>query len=121
MQIVSMVRSLSSINKGMQAVCNLVNNAINHTGDDKRVTVRQIKGENTVRIEVVDTGCGIPKENLKNIWDRYNKENKAHKRSSISTGLGLSIVKGVIELHGGTYGVESCEGKGSVFWFEIEA
>ena len=48
-----------------QAVCNLVNNAINHTGDDKRVTVRQIKGENTVRIEVVDTGCAIPKENLK--------------------------------------------------------
>lgn len=103
-----------------QAVYNLINNAINYTGDDKRVTVRQIRGENTVRIEVEDTGCGISEENLKNIWDRYYKENKAHKRASIGTGLGLSIVKGVIELHGGTYGVLSSEGKGSVFWFEIE-
>ena len=59
-------------------------------------------------------------EQLKYIWDRYYKENKAHKRAQVGTGLGLSIVKGVIELHGGTYGVLSSEGKGSVFWFEIE-
>ena len=69
---------------------------------------------------VIDSGEGIPEDKLPLIWDRYYKENKAHKRASIGTGLGLSIVKGVIELHGGTYGVLSSEGKGSVFWFEIE-
>lgn len=103
-----------------QAIYNLINNAINFTGDDKRVTVRQILTDKTVRIEVIDTGCGIAEENLKNIWDRYYKENKAHKRANVGTGLGLSIVKGVMELHGGTYGVISKENEGSTFWFELE-
>lgn len=103
-----------------QVIYNLINNAINYSGDDKSVTVVQKQTARGVRIEVIDTGCGISEENIKYIWDRYYKENKAHKRAQVGTGLGLSIVKGIIELHGGKYGVISRENAGSVFWFELE-
>lgn len=103
-----------------QVVYNLVNNAINYAGEDKRVTIKQIRTDSGVKIEVIDTGCGISEENIKHVWQRYYKENKAHKRAEVGTGLGLSIVKGVIDLHGGTCGVISREGNGSTFWFELK-
>jgi signal transduction histidine kinase len=103
-----------------QVVYNLVNNAITYTGSDKRVTIRQIVNGNKVRIEVIDTGEGIPQDKLCDIWDRYYKVDKEHKRAQIGTGLGLSIVKTVLDMHGGTYGVQSEQGKGSIFWFELD-
>ena len=102
-----------------QVVYNLINNAITYTGDDRSVRITQSVSNGRVRISVADTGCGISKESIKYIWDRYYKEDKAHKRAGVGTGLGLSIVKGVVELHGGLYGVESSEGHGSTFWFEL--
>lgn len=102
-----------------QVIYNLVNNAINYTGEDKSVTVTQAVEGNRVRIEVTDTGEGIPQEKLKDIWDRYYKIDKEHRRAAVGTGLGLSIVKKILELHGGEYGVVSTEGKGSSFWFSL--
>jgi len=102
-----------------QVVYNLVNNAITYTGSDKKITIRQIVNGNKVRIEVIDTGDGIPQDKLTDIWDRYYKVDKEHKRAQIGTGLGLSIVKTVLDMHGGTYGVQSEQGKGSTFWFEL--
>jgi len=102
-----------------QVIYNLVNNAINYTGPDRLVILRQIVGEGFVRIEVVDTGEGIAEENLPLIWDRYYKVDKEHKQAAIGTGLGLSIVRSVMELHGGGYGVESTLGQGSCFWFSL--
>ena len=104
----------------LQVVYNLVNNALNYTGDDKRVTIDQSVWDNKVRISVIDTGEGIPPEDIPYIWDRYYKVDKVHKRAKIGTGLGLSIVKGVLEAHGASYGVESREGEGSNFWFELD-
>lgn len=105
--------------KIFQVIYNLINNAINYTGADKRVFVRQrIKGE-IVRIEVTDTGEGIAKEALPYVWDRYYKVDKTHKRAVMGTGLGLSIVKNILILHEADYGVESEIGKGSTFWFEL--
>ena len=105
----------------LQVVYNLIINAINHTGEDKRVVVRQIVSEdnNSVRIEVSDTGEGIAKEDLPYIWDRYYKVDKVHKRASIGVGLGLSIVKNILKLHGAKYGVISEKGNGSTFYFEL--
>ena len=97
----------------------MINNAVNYTGADKKVLIRQIANENTVRLEVTDTGAGIEPEQLKYIWDRYYKLDKNHKRAQIGTGLGLSIVRGVMELHNGKYGVISDVGRGSTFWFEL--
>lgn len=103
-----------------QVICNLINNAINYSGEDKSVTVRlQVKGR-YARVEVEDTGIGIAKEDLPYIWDRYYKVDKTHKRAQVGTGLGLSIVKSLLELHNARYGVTSTVGVGSVFWFEIE-
>ncbi|KAI4453200.1 two-component histidine kinase [Holotrichia oblita] len=102
-----------------QVVYNLLGNAITHTGNDKKVVIRQdIKG-NIARISVIDTGEGIPKENLKAIWERYYKVDKEHKRAQVGTGLGLSIVKSIFNLHRIRYGVTSEVGKGSIFWFEL--
>ena len=105
--------------KMSQVVYNLINNAINYTGVDKIVAVRQKIVDNKVRIEVIDTGAGIAKENIPYIWDRYYKVDKTHKRAAIGTGLGLSIVRNILDAHNATYGVESELTKGSTFWFEI--
>ena len=105
--------------KIFQVIYNLVNNAINYTGEDKRVLVRQIVKGETVRIEVIDTGEGIAEEALPYVWDRYYKVDKTHKRAVMGTGLGLSIVKNILILHEAEYGVESEKGKGSTFWFEL--
>ena len=102
-----------------QVVYNLIANAINYAGEDKKVIVRQIINANKVRIEVQDNGAGIPKDKLENVWERYYKVDKDHKRAILGSGLGLSIVKNILKLHEASYGVESEEGKGSVFWFEL--
>lgn len=103
----------------LQVVYNLINNAINYTGEDKTVIVTQSISQNQVRISVSDTGEGIELEKLPLIWDRYYKVDKVHRRAMVGTGLGLSIVKGVLEAHDAAYGVESKKGEGSTFWFEL--
>jgi signal transduction histidine kinase len=104
----------------LQVVYNLINNAINYTGDDKTVTVKQEISDGVVRISVIDTGEGISEENLPLIWDRYYKVDKVHKRAILGTGLGLSIVKNILLLHGSRFGVSSEVGTGSIFWFEFK-
>lgn len=107
--------------KIFQVIYNLVNNAINYTGEDRQIWVRQcVKDNGYVRIEVTDSGEGIAPEALPYVWDRYYKVDKTHKRAVMGTGLGLSIVKNILELHGARYGVESGQGVGSTFWFELK-
>ncbi len=102
-----------------QAFYNLLINAINYTGDDKVVSIRQLVVDDRVRIEVSDSGEGVDPLHLPYIWERYYKVDKNHKRPVTGTGLGLSIVKKIIESHGGQCGVESKVGEGSTFWFEL--
>ena len=104
----------------LQVLYNLINNAVNYTGDDLCVTVKQEIHEGRVRISVTDTGQGIEEDQISQIWERYYKVDKVHRRAMIGTGLGLSIVKEVLELHNATYGVESQVGRGSTFWFELD-
>lgn len=104
----------------MQVVYNLINNAINYTGEDKSVIVRQVINESRVRISVTDTGEGISKEDLPLIWDRYYKVDKVHRRATVGTGLGLSIAREVLNLHNAQFGVISKQGVGSTFWFELD-
>lgn len=103
-----------------QVLYNLVNNAVNYTGEDKTVTVSQVVNGGIVRIEVRDTGEGIAQDQLENVWDRYYKIDKNHKRAVMGTGLGLSIVKNILKQHDARYGVKSKPGQGSTFWFELK-
>lgn len=103
-----------------QVIYNLINNAINYTGDDLSVTVRLTDKKNSCLVEIIDTGNGIDKKDLTNIWDRYYKKEKNHKRNVVGTGLGLSIVKNILEQHSFAYGVKSAKNKGTIFYFEIK-
>lgn len=100
-----------------QVINNFLNNAVNYGGEAKHIIVREIKKENTVRIEVQDFGEGIDPKDLDNIWDRYYKVDKEHVRVANGSGIGLNIVKQLLELHGVPYGVNSSKGKGSTFYF----
>ena len=103
-----------------QVIYNLVNNAINYTGNDKTVTIRVTKHKKYYMVEIIDTGKGIKSEEIPYIWDKYYKNDKNHKRNVVSTGLGLSIVKQILELHNFEYGVKSVLKKGTTFYFKIK-
>ena len=101
-----------------QVIYNLINNAINYTGEDKKVYINIIEEKRFYKVEIKDTGKGIKKEDLKHIWDKYYHSDKKHKRNNYGTGLGLSIVKNILQMHNYKYGVESSD-KGATFYFEI--
>ena len=100
-----------------QVSYNFINNAINYTGEEKIIRIKQINKPDCVRIEVVDNGSGISKEMLPLVFDRYYRDAKV-KRAVVGTGLGLSICKEILKKHGFAFGVSSVEGEGSTFWFE---
>ena len=103
-----------------QVIYNLVNNAINYTGEDKKVTIKVTKHKKYYLVEIIDTGKGIKESEIPYIWNKYYKNDKNHKRNVVSTGLGLSIVKQILELHNYEYGVKSVLKKGTTFYFKIK-
>ena len=106
--------------KIMQVIYNLVNNAINYTGEDKTVYVSLTENKKEYIVEIKDTGKGIKKEEIPYIWDKYYKSDKKHRRNVVSTGIGLSIVKEVLKKHKFDYGVKSKMGEGTTFYFKIK-
>lgn len=103
-----------------QVIYNLINNAINYTGDDKIVTVRVKKEKDSYLVEIIDTGKGIKEGELDFIWDKYYKNDKNHQRNVVGTGIGLSIVKNILERHNFKYGVKSMKNKGTTFYFYVK-
>lgn len=103
-----------------QVLHNLVNNAFNHTPAGGWVSIQAVPAGKGVRIEVRDTGPGIPEKELGAIWSRYYMSDKTEARQTVGTGLGLAIVREILEAHGAPYGVESAPGQGSTFWFELQ-
>ncbi|MGH8727362.1 MAG: ATP-binding protein [Burkholderiales bacterium] len=100
-----------------RALENLVENALRHTEAGGRVTIKLIPLDESVRVEVADSGCGIAAEHLPHIFDRfYRVEKSRHEQSS---GLGLAIVKRIIELHESEIKVESNPGAGTKFTFDL--
>lgn len=102
-----------------QCFYNILINAVNYTGRDKKIYVEQKLEGDSVKISVTDTGEGISEEDMPYVWDRYYKNNKNHKRSVTGTGLGLSIVRSVIKAHGGQCGAYNTSDKGACFWFSV--
>jgi signal transduction histidine kinase len=104
-----------------EAVDNLIVNAVSYTptGGSIDVTVRRFDAG--LQIEVKDTGCGIPKDALQRVFERFYRVDKARSRAMGGTGLGLAIVKHVAIKHGGKVDAESEEGKGSAFRITLPA
>jgi signal transduction histidine kinase len=101
-----------------QVLINLIENAIAYS-DSGTVRCRFRRRLDKVRIEVVDTGRGIPEEHLERIFERFYRVDPDRSRKSGGTGLGLSIVKQILHAHGETINVESIVGRGTRFWFEL--
>ncbi len=109
-----------------QILINLVSNGINYTPDNGKVYVRAYampvqheQERERIRIDIQDTGLGIPKKDLPRIFERFYRVDKARSRSSGGTGLGLSIVKHLVEMHKGMIRVESEVGMGTTFSIEL--
>ncbi len=109
---------LADENRMEQVLYNLIDNALNHTNEGGTITIRTVEKFNSIRIEVLDTGEGIPQNEIEYVWDRFYKADKPEERK-VGTGLGLTIVKNILEAHNFNYGVESQIGMGSTFWFEL--
>ena len=103
-----------------QVIYNLLNNALNYTGDNKKVTIKVVEDDKDYTIMVIDSGKGIAKKETDHIFDRYYRSKKNHKRYVYGTGLGLSIVKNILLLHNFDYGVTSKKNKGTTFYFKIK-
>lgn len=106
--------------KIQQVLYNLINNAFNHVSPKGTIIVSALPKEDAVRIEVFNTGEEIPPDEIDHIWDRFYKIDKARQRSMAGTGIGLAIVKNILQAHKFEHGVESKSGDGTRFWFEIK-
>ncbi len=104
-----------------QVVVNLLDNAIKYTPSGGSVKVSAGKTDGFVRVDVADTGIGIPADDMPRIFERFYRVDKARSREMGGTGLGLAIVKHIIQAHNGSLNVESRPGKGSTFSFSIKA
>ncbi len=104
-----------NIDRLKQVLTNLLDNAIKHSEVGGSVRVELGMEYNCTFISVENSGPGIPREELENIWERFYKVDKSRSRRGTGTGLGLSIVKKIIEMHGGKVSAESEPGHGAVF------
>ena len=98
-----------------QAVVNLLDNAIAYSPPGEQIEVEGVEGEEEIEVRVRDRGCGIAREHLPRIFERFYRVDKSRSRESGGTGLGLAIVKHIVQLHGGRTAVESTPGQGSTF------
>lgn len=103
----------------LQVFTNLFDNAIKYSLPPAKIIVNIVPENNTVKVEVEDRGAGIPAEEFSRIFERFYRVDKTRSRHTGGVGLGLSIVRHIVELHGGTVGVKSLLGQGSVFYFYL--
>jgi len=103
----------------MQVMTNLLDNAIKYSEAPAQIMVNLVTASDRVRVEVNDRGIGIPEHEIDRVYERFYRVDKARSRQTGGAGLGLSIVRHIIEAHGGTVGVKSINGQGSSFYFEL--
>ena len=104
-----------------RVVGNLLGNALKFTPESGTITITVARVDGRPRVEVADTGPGIPADFLDRVFDKFSQAGEGRARKRYSTGLGLAFCKLAIEAHGGVVGVSSDVGKGSRFWFELPA
>jgi len=98
---------------------NLIENALQHAATSTLVKLQVSKASAGVRFSVSDNGAGIPQDELQKIFERFYRIDKSRSGDRGNAGLGLSIVKQILALHGSDIQVESELGRGTTFWFEL--
>lgn len=109
----------ADVEKIQQVLYNLLDNAIKFSHHNSVIKIETSEKKNKIFISVADHGIGIPKDDLKLIWDRFYKSDYSRGKDKKGTGLGLSIVKEIINAHGENINVISTEGAGSEFVFSL--
>jgi PAS domain S-box-containing protein len=104
-----------------RVILNIISNAIKFTNPDGEIFVNILDKGDNVEIEVKDTGIGIDKEQFDNIFERFHQVDKSLSRNVEGSGMGLSLVKSIVELHGGKISVDSMLGEGTIFKIELPA
>ncbi len=102
-----------------QVLYNLIGNAVNYRGDDNIVTVAVKSADGGATVEVGDHGKGISPEEIDSVWEKYYRATQT-KRTTVGSGLGLTICKNILDAHGAQYDVRSEVGKGTVFRFKLK-
>ena len=102
-----------------QVIINYLNNAVDHVDHNKRIRISLSGEKDKVRVSVQNSGESIPQEAQDKIWTSFYKVDEARTREYGGTGLGLSVVKGIMERHGNQFGVENTS-DGVAFWFELD-
>ncbi len=98
---------------------NLLSNCIKFTDDNGSIFVNIFDGEEYITLSVEDTGIGIPEEKVDIIFDRFRQVDKSFTRNYEGSGIGLSLVKSLVEMHDGTISVESKYGVGTKFTIKL--
>src|SRR5699024_195899 len=98
-----------------QVLLNILDNAIKYTPEERHITMAVIQKKNEILTTISDTGDGIPEKDVPFIFERLYRAEKSRSRASGGSGLGLTIAKEIVELHGGEIRVESTSGKGTTF------
>ena len=96
-----------------QVVINLISNALKFTAADGTITVKVRKEKNQVSLQISDTGTGIPERDLPHVFERFYRADVSRNRTTGGSGIGLTLVKAIVEAHGGDISVASEEGKGT--------
>ncbi|UYZ64066.1 PAS domain-containing sensor histidine kinase [Hymenobacter weizhouensis] len=109
------------INKFQQVINNLLSNAIKFTPDGGTLTVRVARQDALVLVTITDTGIGVPAELQPLLFDKFTKARRTGLRGEKTTGLGMSIIQTIVELHQGRIWLESAEGAGTTFFIEVPA
>src|SRR5262249_30038150 len=110
---------VADVRKLKQVVINLLSNAVKFTPAGGRVTLRARRVDHAIEIAVIDTGVGNPPDQQALVFEEFRQAGGDYLRKAEGTGLGLSLAKRFVELHGGTIRVESEPGKGSTFSFVL--
>lgn len=103
-----------------EVLTNYITNAIHYSANDKKVILSEEKVGDVLRISVFNTGYPIPDDDIQHIWDKFYKVDKARTREYGGSGIGLSIVKAIMNAHGRNYGVTNHD-DGVEFWFELDS
>lgn len=113
------IRAFIDKEKISQVIINLISNAIRYTNDNGEIFIKLYKVEDFIKISVKDNGIGIPKESVDYIFERFYRVDKSRCRNTGGTGVGLTICKSIIDLHGGNIEVKSELNIGSEFIITI--